>query len=356
MGATGLMKKKAFNRQRPPVRRPLWEELLAQERLIIDDFAKERLALRDLRERTEKMLGGAAAPPPLPAAPPRLPEEPPASPAPIPPPRVPAPAPVTEPAAALRFRLDSAMFAHWRVAAMVIVALLLALVMLQWRPWSDPLRGVFPLPYSGAAGLCADPKTGLLYTTDPARQLLFPISPDNGQLKTPQRFPAPGLKGLACGSDGHFWSSDGEALYRHNPANQNTVGKKYSIPGLRPGALYWDGRTLWAADPGRSTVDRFLPGEGFSSVGSFRVDGKLPAGIASARELLWVLDAVDMKVHRYPVSGGAAADSLALEPLLPRGSRPSGLALAGEEMWLMTDNPAELRCFTIDGLRFRKAR
>ncbi|OGS52172.1 MAG: hypothetical protein A3J79_14210 [Elusimicrobia bacterium RIFOXYB2_FULL_62_6] len=199
-----------------------------------------------------------------------------------------------------------------------------------------------------------DAKTGNLYTADPVRQLLFSVSADGGRVTSVDRFPAPGLKGLACGPEGFFWSSDGEAIYKHAAGKQNSISRKYAVPGLRPDALYWDGRTLWAADSERMSVDRFLPGDRFSSIGSIRVPGKDFTGLAADDDTLWVLDAAEMKVYRCRLPGGENPETLALGPLLPKGARAAGLAVAGGEMWILTDKPAELRRYSLSGLRFRK--
>lgn len=299
------------------------EPLEAQLEKLLDD-CRRRISLIQLE-------------PPAPRRePPRakFPEPPPPS---APPPRAAA---APEPARGRR--------ARWY--ALALAALLAGAGYGRWRQQARARTHFsFPLAYSDAAGLAV--KDGVLVSADPKRRLLYTYSTDAVQVLSVQKSPDPAPTGLTWG-DGCLWTADPEsgAIHQHEPS-QFEVRRTFANPERSPSALYWDGRRLWASDARTETVYQYAVGASLAPAAQHTLPGIVPVGFHLSEDLLWVFDALTRKVYRYRIGGLLTVqDSYDLSPWLPAASRAKGFTADKDDLWLVTENPAEIHRFDLKSL------
>lgn len=237
---------------------------------------------------------------------------------------------------------------HFRVlAAVAVCAVAFTFLKSGFNSGTDD---VFPMPHTRAAGLCLGSGERLFFA-DPQRQLLFTVSAQDGQVKTVQGFHVVALTGLAF--DGiSFWSAGSGGIARHEAPGRYQPARSYPEAGSAIAALDWDGKYLWTAGPG-SPLMRYLPGERLIPSGSYTAPAAMSAGFHVAGENLYILDPSSARLRRYKIGAGIGPGSeAALGPFIPGKCRLAGFALDKSDLWLITENPPELRRIKLKRLRF----
>lgn len=212
------------------------------------------------------------------------------------------------------------------------------------------IHQVFPLPYTNTSALAE--KAGFLYTLDPKRGLLFTFGTGDLKVRSVQKFSNPALSGLALGEDS-VWSSNAEAgeVYQHYLDPVFSVRNTFSNPESRPTAVHWDGRHLWTSDRRTETISQYSVDAVLTPVRQYTLAGIAPAGIHVSRGLLWIADTLSRKVYRYELGSLLSVrDYFDLGEWLSPNCRVTGFAVGESHLWLITENPAELHRFRLDGL------
>ena len=212
------------------------------------------------------------------------------------------------------------------------------------------LHQVFPLPYTNTSAIAE--KAGLLYTLDPKRGLLFTFSEADLKVRSVQKFSNPALSGLALGEDS-MWSTNSEAgeVYEHYLDPVFSVRNTFSNKESSPSAVYWDGRHLWTGDRRTETISQFSVDGVLTPVRQYTLAGIEPAGIHVSEGLLWVADGLSRKVYRYELGSLLGVrDYFDLGERLSPNCKITGFAVGEPYLWLMTENPAELHRFRLEGL------
>jgi YVTN family beta-propeller protein len=177
---------------------------------------------------------------------------------------------------------------------------------------------------------------------------------------------------VAVDSHSHsVWAAFGDStLARIDAADTRVVGK--GLAGTQPSAVVVGGGSVWVANEGDATVQRFNPDtfeEG--AVRTFNV-GTRPSAIAFGEDALWVANAGDGTVTKIePSSGAQSTISVGEGPMavvvgsgavwvanssdgtisrvdpvsnevthtIDVGNAPSGLAMAGGLLWIAVQEP-----------------
>jgi len=187
-------------------------------------------------------------------------------------------------------------------------------------------------------------RDGKVYTLDPRRGLLFILSSDLMEVLEVRKFPNPAMSGLAWGRD-FLWSTDARAgrIYQHEHDSVFSLRKTFANPHHHPSAVYWDGKYLWTSDVRNQTIYQHTVGKALTLVGQYTLPGLSPVGLHRAGDLLWVFDGISRKVYRYRLGSLLSRhDAIDLDAWLPRHSQPTGFAVEGPHLWIVTENPAEV--------------
>jgi hypothetical protein len=205
------------------------------------------------------------------------------------------------------------------------------------------------LSYTQTAGLAV--KGQSIFSADPQRQLLFTLTRENGQIKAVQKFPNSFLSGLAAGAD-CLWSTDLERMYQHNLDPDYSVRRSYSNPSQAPEAIYWHDGFLWVGDSRTATVSKYAAGDSLSLAKQYALPGVTPAGFYISENLLWILDPAENRIARYMLGPTLnLVDFLDLASWTPAGSRTTGFTVDASDLFLVTENPAELHLIGLKNLK-----
>lgn len=345
---------------------PVFQELKAAKQEIQDEFSKMQLELADIKARLDGDIGAVSGGPPRPReAASAVPAKEPVPTGLASAPQAAAQSPVPEPAGGSRHMGDRAeqdssfpmpspggwlaavpMLSPARIfAAAAICAAAVGLFLV----YGGEAESFFALPPTRAAGLCLDRSGEHVFFADPQRQLLFTVSVPEKRVKSMQSFPSQGLKGLAF--DGTvFWSSDGTSIYRHGQTGNYAVLGVYAA-GPEVYSISWDGKNLWSASAGAG-LTRYSAGEALVQEAVYPMPAGPTAGISVSDGKLWLLD---------PGSGNLSAYLFGAEPellkaagikrLLPRGGI-SGFSVAGDILWVVAEDPAELTRINLKNIKF----
>ncbi len=195
-------------------------------------------------------------------------------------------------------------------------------------------------------------KEGKLYSVDAKRMLLFAFSEDGGQVTDISRIANPQLGGLSAGPGG-FWSSEAAAgrIHRHNSDKDHTVQRTYANANSSPAVIHWTGTSLWASDLRTETIYQYAVQDGLIPLRQYTLEGVRPVGIHVAQDLLWLFDAATLEVRRYRVGPMLVpVDATPLAAWLPNKAQPTGFAVDGARLWVITENPVQLHRFEQKGL------
>lgn len=214
----------------------------------------------------------------------------------------------------------------------------------RWRGLAaERAQRFFPLPLAGAAALAEE--GGQLHALDPKRGLLITLKLESGApvISMIRKLPNPSATGLAAGS-GVLWTAESRGiLRRHAPDKELSVTLTFANPESSLSALFWDGRSLWAADSRTETLFEFTPGNSLLPAGQYTLAGLAPAGLSVSGRVLWVLDGPSKKIQRFRLGGVLSTDGSAdLTPWLKSGSRAAGFIVSDEWVWILSENPAGL--------------
>lgn len=326
-------------------RYPVLQELSAARQDIHDEFSKMQLDLSEIRSRVEEdqaaITKGAPVKPreTIAAGPVEEPVAARAPAAPQPPAKPVEPEPALRSAAGFRLSPERMFFA----AAVCAAAFGL------FRFYGGAPAASFALPPTRAAGLCTDRDGAHVYFADPQRQLLFTFSVREERIRAMQSFPSQGLKGLAF--DGtSFWSSDGSAIYRHGTAGNYAVLDVYKA-GPEVSSISWDGKHLWAVSAG-GKLTRYLAGETLAQEGVYRMPEGRTAGISISDGKLWLLDPESGRLSAYkPGVKPELLSAADIKSLLPSGA-VSGFSVAGDHLWVITEDPSVLARIDLKVIKF----
>ncbi|MBI5244316.1 MAG: hypothetical protein HY922_11670 [Elusimicrobia bacterium] len=214
----------------------------------------------------------------------------------------------------------------------------------------------FALPLARPAGLSVN--GGILYTLDPARQLIFAFTASGSRLKIKaiEKFPVPADGGLAFGKD-CLWSADTQSgrIFRHSLDPAYSVQTTFANPQSHPSAVYWDGRRLWTSDARTQTVFQYAVDRALTPLRQYTLSGISPAGMHLEGETLWVFDSLKRAANTYSPGGILAArETIDFNDRLPANCRVTGFAADEASAWIITENPAEIHRFDLQYLK-RKA-
>ncbi|MBI4425336.1 MAG: hypothetical protein HY554_16525 [Elusimicrobia bacterium] len=245
---------------------------------------------------------------------------------------------------------------RWRRADLLLGSLgllLAAWVGLLWSGASGARpRRSFPLPMGAAIGPVV--RDGTLLVLDPARQLLLTLG-RQGQVQGVARFDGPAIAGLAATEDGFWSTASGGRIASHERGEGFPARKVYRNPHRTPRAVAWDGATLWVSDPVAQSVYQFAPKDSLLPLREVPLAGLKPAGLHRSEDLLWVLDGPTRTVYRYRVGPmPTLVDQLPLGAWLDPQARVSGMAVAGDALWLLTEPPVTLHRFDVKELRWTR--
>jgi hypothetical protein len=226
-----------------------------------------------------------------------------------------------------------------KIAAMSAVLLLLfglSFWASQWRVLQTPL------PYAHTIGpVVAD---GNIYIMDWFRKILF-VHKNNSALTitSVEAMPNNLATGIAM-SEKTVWTLDGLdlKLNLHTPTVDHQVTSSIAAPDTHPVGLYFDGTDLWSAD---QDAYKLLRHRG-NDVEEIRDTVPLPDSTITSfllnKTQLWILDGKSRLITVYrlqkPLLKLAAYD---LDPLVKQAA-PSGMAIDGNTLLVVTENPASL--------------
>lgn len=172
---------------------------------------------------------------------------------------------------------------------------------------------------------------------------IFELDPAKG-LKFLQTFPNSLTTGLSAGNN-CLWSTDAfhHRFYKHDPGTFAILAS-FPTPGPAPSAVYWDGSSLWLADRKTRLVYKYSHIQRDATAPArYQLLEAEPAGLWRTDDLLWVLDQAGKTIRRYRLDKELIpVDTLDISGWLPEKTQPVGLALAGPEIWILTENPSFL--------------
>ncbi|MEI7530189.1 MAG: hypothetical protein WCK76_14725, partial [Elusimicrobiota bacterium] len=335
---------------------PLFQELASVKQEIQDDFSKARLGLRKIAGRVDGDRTAAAIKRAKKAVP------------------APEPRPVSAQEASMTAQISAlpgdspAAAASARAVSpetresgrpgvnpfQVVTALILCAVVVLAFSLGRPPRGqaAFPLPHTQAAGLCLAPEGSRLFFLDPQRQLLFTVSSPGGMVRSVEGFPAGAARALAFDGE-FFWSVGDKGIVKHKAGGRYSALETYPEAGSGVSALFWDGKYLWAGGAPGGQLNRYLPGGSLAPAGSYAMPAVGSPGISISGETLFTLDTAAGKLCAYKLGGAMEPfEEAGLAAFLPRKGRVAGFAMDNTYLWLITENPAELRRVNLSRLKF----
>ncbi|MBI4803274.1 MAG: hypothetical protein HY796_12205 [Elusimicrobia bacterium] len=242
------------------------------------------------------------------------------------------------------------------IVTLAFLGILAGFLVLRW-PFGSPANpGTISPPViirkQKAPDLPASPanhQVGLVYygnrwlSVDWMDGRIFELNATTG-LKLLQAFPNSFTTGLSAGNN-CLWSTDAfnRRCYKHDPKTFAILAS-FPAPGPSPSAVYWDGSSLWLADKETRRAYKYLNIQGSATaLIHYPLLEAEPVGLWRSDDLLWVLDRSGKSVRRYRVDKELIpVDILQLSNWLPEKTRPTGMALTGSEIWILTENPCLL--------------
>jgi YVTN family beta-propeller protein len=177
----------------------------------------------------------------------------------------------------------------------------------------------------GAGGVwVVNGRLGTLYRIDPSFNRVTPPA-----VRLGDRAITFARAGVDVGPGGSIWAAYGDSTLARadsSPPRATSLGST----GVGPAAVVFAFGSVWVANAGDNSVQRFSPvtfEEG--PIEKFNV-GRLPTGLGAGDGAIWVASTDDDYVTRIPVAG------LGFEPArpIPVGDGPTGLAVGGGAVWV----------------------
>jgi hypothetical protein len=214
-----------------------------------------------------------------------------------------------------------------------------------------PAHSVFPFAVLRTAGLALVDHR--LLTLDTQRQLLFFIDTASAEIAAIHKIPSADFTGVASGS-GFLWvTTRGGKLAQVGLDADHAASKTYELPLARPGALHWDGGSLWLSDAAAGTIRRFSVGQVLATTGIYRLPGISPVALFASSGMLWILDGPSGRLLRYRVGDSLKqVDGADLKAWLGEGATATGLAVDADSLWISAENPTALHRLSRGRLAF----
>ena len=187
-----------------------------------------------------------------------------------------------------------------------------------------------------------------LISIDWMNDRIFAIDSRDGSLMWDESFPNPFTTGLNRGP-GCLLSVDGfhRKVYKHDPKTFKVIGT-FTVPVDGPSSVAWAEQALWLADRESGSLHRYK-GSRHVQHARYELEEQDPAALFESGGLLWVMDGTRKTIRRYRFQPRfEPVESVDLSSFLADGARPTGMALAGSQLWLMTNHPSLLYQFPID--------
>jgi hypothetical protein len=209
--------------------------------------------------------------------------------------------------------------------------------------WSTQWRVIqTPIPYAHTLGpIIANHN---IYIMDWFRKMLF-VHKDDAELtiKSVETLPNNLATGIAM-SEKTLWSLDGLdlKLNLHTTSVDHQVTSSVAAPDTKPVGLFFDGTDLWSADQDAYKLYRHRGNDVEEIRDTFPLPDMTITSFLFKKTQLWILDGKSRLVLVYrlqkPLLKLASYD---LDSLVKQAS-PTGMALDGNTLLIVTENPASL--------------
>ena len=208
-----------------------------------------------------------------------------------------------------------------------------------------------PLPYSHTMGpiLLND----RVYIFDWFRRSLYVHEDKNGfPIRSVETVPNTLASGMALSAK-ILWSLDSldKKILLHATSPDHQVTSSFSTPGEKPVGLYYDGTDLWSADLAEKQLYRHHGNDVEDIRDRFPLPDLTLTSFTFRKSRLWILDGKSRLINVYRLQKPMAQiGSFDLDPFL-KGASPTGFAIDGRKLVLVTENPSVLIRIPIERLR-----
>lgn len=198
------------------------------------------------------------------------------------------------------------------------------------------------LPYTHTLGPIVDKDN--IYILDWFRRSLYVHGNSAG---LPIRAVEPIINNLATGlamSEKTIWTLDAldRKILLHSVTADHQVTSSKSSPGSKPVGLFFDGLDLWSADQDTKKLYRHRGNDIEDIRDTFPLPEIITTAFAFHNNRLWLMDGKSRLVNVYRLQKPLLQlGSFDLDPFV-KGSIPTGFAIVGNKILVVTENPPAL--------------